>query len=93
MSKIQQILAQILVQHANRQTTNRVLYYNHKRTKEIKKMKFLFILALVITCGGAVMRFVNAIPQKPAKGDIANLLVATAEFFSLVYVLWYVGTL
>lgn len=46
-------------------------------------MKFLFILTLVITCGGAVMRFVNAIPQKPAKGDIANLLVATAEFFLL----------
>ena len=55
-------------------------------------MKFLFILALVITCGGAVMRLMNAIPQKPAKGDIANLLVATAEFLSLVYVLWYVGT-
>lgn len=55
-------------------------------------MKFLFILTLVITCGGAVMHFMNAIPQKPAKGDIANLLVATAEFLSLVYVLWYMGT-
>lgn len=55
-------------------------------------MKFLFILTLVITCGGAVMRFVNAIPQKPAKGDIANLLAATGEFLSLVYVLWYVGS-
>lgn len=55
-------------------------------------MKFLFILTLVITCGGAVMRFVNAIPQKPAKGDIANLLAATGEFLSLVYVLWYMGS-
>lgn len=55
-------------------------------------MKFLFILTLVITCGGAVMRFVNAIPQKPAKGDIANLLAAAGEFLSLIYVLWYVGT-
>lgn len=55
-------------------------------------MKFLFILALVITCGGAVMRFMNAIPRKPTSGDIANLLVATAEFFALVYVLWYMGT-
>ena len=55
-------------------------------------MKFLFILTLVITCGGAVMRFVNAIPQKPTSGDIANLLAATVEFLSLVYVLWYMGT-
>ena len=38
MSKIQQILAQILVQHANRQTTNHVLYYNHKERKEVLKM-------------------------------------------------------
>lgn len=55
-------------------------------------MKFLFILTLVITCGGAVMRFVNAIPRKPTSGDIANLLAATLEFLSLVYVLWYMGT-
>ena len=92
MSKIQQILAQIFVQHANRQTTNHVLYYNHKRTKETKKMKFLFILTLVITCGGAVMHFMNAIPRKPTSGDIVNLLAATVEFLSLVYVLWYMGT-
>lgn len=55
-------------------------------------MKFLFILTLVITCGGAAMRLVNAIPRKPAKGDIANLLMATGEFFSLIYVLWYMGS-
>lgn len=56
-------------------------------------MKFLFILTLVITCGGAVMRFVNAIPQKHAKGDdIVNLLGAAGEFLSLIYVLWYAGT-
>ena len=89
---MRQILAQIFVQHAHRQTVNHVLYYNHKRTKETKKMKFLFILTLVITCGSAVMRLVNAIPQKPAKGDIANLLMAAGEFLSLIYVLWYVGT-
>ena len=55
-------------------------------------MKFLFILALVITCGGAVMHFLSAIPRKPTSGDIANLLAATVEFLSLVYVLWYMGT-
>ena len=55
-------------------------------------MKFLFILTLVITCGGAVMRLMNAIPQKPAKGDIVNLLAAAGEFLSLIYVLWYAGT-
>ena len=55
-------------------------------------MKFLFILTLVITCGSAVMRLVNAIPQKPAKGDIANLLMAAGEFLSLIYVLWYMGS-
>lgn len=55
-------------------------------------MKFLFILTLVITCGGAVMRFVNAIPHKPTSRDIANLLAAAVEFLSLVYVLWYMGT-
>ena len=80
------------MQHAHRQTVNHVLYYNHKRTKETKNMKFLFILTLVITCGSAVMRLVNAIPQKPAKGDITNLLMAAGEFLSLIYVLWYVGT-
>ena len=64
-------------------------------------MKFLFILTLVITCGGAVMRFVNAIPRKPANAasnkstteDIVNLLLAACEFFSLIYVLWYISTL
>lgn len=55
-------------------------------------MKFLFILTLVITCGGAVMHLVNAIPQKPAKGDITNLLMAAGEFLSLIYVLWYMGS-
>ena len=55
-------------------------------------MKFLFILTLVLTCGGAVMHFMNAIPRKPTSGDIANLLAATVEFLSLVYVLWYMGT-
>lgn len=55
-------------------------------------MKFLFILTLVITCGSAVIHLVNAIPQKPAKSDIANLLMAAGEFLSLIYVLWYVGT-
>lgn len=55
-------------------------------------MKFLFILTLVITCGSAVMRFVNAIPQKSTKRDIVNLLGAAGEFLSLIYVLWYVGT-
>lgn len=55
-------------------------------------MKFLFILTLIITCGSAVMRLVNAIPQKSARGDIVNLLMAAGEFLSLIYVLWYVGT-
>ena len=63
-----------------------------KGQRRQKNMKFLFILTLVITCGGAVMRLVNAIPQKPAKGDIANLLMAAGEFLSLIYVLWYVGS-
>ena len=80
------------MQHAHRQTTNHVLYYNHKRTKETKNMKFLFILTLAITSGGAAMRLANAIPRKPAKGDIANLLAAAGEFLSLIYVLWYMGS-
>ena len=55
-------------------------------------MKFLFILTLAITSGGAAMHLANAIPRKPAKGDIANLLAAAGEFLSLIYVLWYMGS-
>lgn len=55
-------------------------------------MKFLFILTLAIISGGAAMRFVNAVPRKPAKGDITNLLAAAGEFLSLIYVLWYMGS-
>lgn len=61
----------------------------HPIEKEIKNMKFVFILALIITCGGAVMRFVNSIPKKASKFDILNLVLAGIEFLSLVFVLWY----